>query len=114
MRTMTIGELEKKYFPRLTYETRPAPWWARLLMTKDATAITLGHTIYFKEPERWSIDNLPILAHELVHVRQWTEIGATKFVAQYLWYHLTRGYWANPFEEEAYNFQLKITRELPT
>jgi len=46
-----------------------------------------------------------LIRHELVHIEQIDRLGPVKFTALYLWYALTKGYKANPFEIEAYRRQ---------
>lgn len=46
-----------------------------------AAAITLGSVIIIRER---CCDDEALLAHELVHVRQWAELGVLRFVTLYL------------------------------
>lgn len=51
-------------------------WLPALL---GATAVALGRRVY------WSHDIVPsLVAHEMVHVRQWREHGTVRFLARYL------------------------------
>ncbi len=72
-----------------------APFWLR----PDMLGVTLGACIYFRpgvyDPGRR--ESIELLAHELVHVRQYAQ-GMTVF--KYAWASL-RGYWLNPYEVEA-------------
>ena len=72
-----------------------------------AAAITIGSVISVR---RRSADDARLLRHELVHVRQWRELGVAGFLVRYLGAYLTwrlRGYghWAAyrriPLEIEA-------------
>ena len=74
---------------------------------RGAAAITLGRVVSVR---RASSDDARLLAHELVHVRQWRELGAVRFLARYVGSYLAwrlRGYghWAAyrriPLEVEA-------------
>ena len=47
----------------------------------QAEAITLGRTIFVREH---ASDHQGLMAHELVHVRQYKELGAVRFLARYL------------------------------
>ncbi|MBW3557233.1 MAG: DUF4157 domain-containing protein [Actinobacteria bacterium] len=52
-----------------------------------AAAITLGNLISVR---RSAADDDRLLRHELVHVRQWRELGAVRFLVRYLGAYL---YW---------------------
>jgi hypothetical protein len=77
------------------------------LLTPGVVAMTLGHWILLR---RGHEQDEGLLAHELVHVRQWREFGAVRFVWRYLGSY-ARGrlhglghreaYAAIPFEHEA-------------
>lgn len=43
--------------------------------------MTIGHTILVRPGRE---DDEALLAHELVHVRQWAELGPVGFLARYL------------------------------
>ncbi len=68
----------------------------RWLLNKDVNAITLYPFIFYN-----GIPTVEVRRHELVHVIQIERIGWLKFYALYLWYSIRKGYWHNPFEEEA-------------
>lgn len=66
--------------------------WVDGPVPRGAAAITLGSVIIIRE--RCCGDEA-LLAHELVHVRQWSELGAVRFVTNYLAAYLAwrlRGY----------------------
>jgi hypothetical protein len=72
-----------------------------------SAAITIGRVVSVRK--RFAGDEL-LLAHELVHVRQWRSLGVTGFLVRYVGSYLRgrlRGYghWAAyrriPLEEEA-------------
>lgn len=76
-------------------------------LPKQADAMTVGRTIYVR-PGHEASDTL--LAHELVHVRQWQQYGAFGFLRRYLGAYLANllrlrdhmdAYRAIPFEAEA-------------
>ena len=52
------------------------PW-----LTPGVAAMTLGRVILLR---RDHAGDTALLAHELVHVRQWRELGATRFLWRYL------------------------------
>jgi hypothetical protein len=62
----------------------PPTWYLRLVRKR---AITLGHGVWFREPEH--VEDRALVAHELVHVGQYEELGVPRFFATYLW-HLAR------------------------
>ncbi len=66
-------------------------------MQGPAHAVTLGRVIVVP-PESRPSDRL--LRHELAHVRQW-RAEPLSFPVRYVWHHIRRGYWNNPFEMEA-------------
>ena len=56
----------------------------------DPAAVTVGRHI-FLQPAFWPPERLPafvLLAHELVHVRQWRGMGPWRFLIAYLWDYL--------------------------
>ncbi len=62
----------------------PPTWYLRLARMR---AITHGHSVWFREPEH--LEDRALIAHELVHVAQYTDMGVPSFLATYLW-HLAR------------------------
>jgi hypothetical protein len=91
---------------------QPAPGWLALLWGGSVSAMTLGNTVYVTPA---SLDTDPaklglLIVHELVHVHQWAQLGAVRFLWRYLSGYL-RGrftglshqdaYRAIPFEVEA-------------
>lgn len=78
------------------------PW-----LTPGVAAMTLGRFILVRRGHQGSV---PLLAHELVHVEQWRQTGALRFLTQYTGAYLRGrraglGHWdayrAIPFEQEA-------------
>lgn len=87
----------------------------RTFHTQDAEALTFGSTIYVRAPQRpGDPGQLRLLAHELVHVRQFERLGSDlgAFSAEVA-RQLVRAGWdeeATPFEREANGLVL----DLPT
>lgn len=50
-------------------------------------------------------DHQTLRRHELIHLEQIDRHGPIIFTILWCWYTLTRGYWGNPFELEAYRRQ---------
>lgn len=76
-------------------------------LPKQADAMTIGRTIYVRPGHERSES---LIAHELVHVRQWQQHGHVGFLRRYLWDYLRNlvhlrnhmaAYRAIPFEAEA-------------
>lgn len=66
-------------------------------MPPGSAAITLGRLIIVR---RGAADER-LMRHELVHVRQWRELGVLRFLVQYLGAYL-RGRWDGYGHREAY------------
>lgn len=58
--------------------------------------------VYILEP--WFNDRL-IRIHEVVHLRQIQREGSVRFSCRYMWWLVRFGYWANPYEVEAYRIE---------
>ena len=67
-------------------------------LTPGVAAMTLGRLILLR---RGHGDDEALLAHELVHVRQWRELGAARFLVRYLGAYL-RGRAAGLGHQQAY------------
>ena len=82
------------------------PRWLR----PDMCGVTLGSRIHLREGayDARTADGIELLAHELVHVRQFFE-GMT--VGSYVW-ACRRGYRRNRFEAEAYDLAARIRAEV--
>lgn len=73
---------------------------------RGISAITFGKfIIYFDEIRE------DVVVHELVHVKQYRELGVFKFLYRYLKEIYNHGYRWNIFELEAYNIQDKFLGE---
>ena len=48
------------------------------------------------------IEYTQVMRHEAIHIVQQREGWLLKFLAQYVYWLIRRGYWKNPFEVEAY------------
>ncbi len=65
---------------------KPAPRWMRRLWRNGITAMTLPGAIYVS-PVALTADRerlADLISHELVHVRQWRELGTVGFIRRYL------------------------------
>ncbi|REK24784.1 MAG: DUF4157 domain-containing protein [Actinobacteria bacterium] len=63
---------------------RPAPRWLRALWGRETRAMTIGSTILI-DPEALALERLTsLLKHELVHVRQWRQLGPVRFLSRYI------------------------------
>jgi hypothetical protein len=85
-----------------SYNSRIARFVGWLNRAKFGYAVTISSTctLYSCAPEQVTAD---WRRHELVHQRQYRELGWYTFMRRYLWYNLTKGYQSNPFEIEARN-----------
>lgn len=91
--------------------------WAGMLVARGASAWTLGRRVLIRE-DHWGVDGTDhLVAHELVHVSQWSERGSVRFLFDYLRAYLrgrVRGYghWAAyreiPAEVEAYDLEAVV------
>lgn len=65
---------------------RSAPRVMRRLWARDISAMTLGNTIFFDPAVLTAAQPRSglLLVHELVHVRQWGELGVIRFLWRYL------------------------------
>ena len=91
---------------------RPVPKWMARLWRKDLAAMTLPRAIYIRSDVlAGDASRLArLVGHELVHTRQWEDLGASKFLKQYLGDYLRarrrglshqRAYLAISLEKEA-------------
>jgi hypothetical protein len=103
---LTVEQIERLALVPLVDRTRArivrVPWLA-----PGTSAMTLGRLILVRTGHE---SDEALLAHELVHVRQWRELGGLPFLREYLgtyWRGRRRGlghrdaYLAIPFEVEA-------------
>lgn len=79
------------------------------VLPRGADGMTIGRWIFLKH-DRDRTGDRELLAHELVHVRQYLELGYLRFSIRYLWHyaagllahrHLRRAYLSIPAEVEA-------------
>jgi hypothetical protein len=69
------------------------------LLSPATAGLTLHYGIFIRSPF-WSARDL--VAHELVHVRQYEQLGGfASFLRRYLWECVTLGYSKAPMEQEA-------------
>lgn len=91
-----VGPLD---FERIV--VRPAPAVMRRLWLGPVAAMTLGRRIFLGEDKHSPTEFRRLLVHELVHVRQWRQAGATGFVRRYIGDYL-RGRLGGSGHEDAY------------
>ena len=78
----------------------PFSWYLRAVRK---SAITIGNHIWFTNVEKR--DDIALLAHELVHVAQYRELGIPRFLARYGWEMMRAGFRYSrrlPLEAPAY------------
>jgi len=82
---------------------RSAPVVMRRLWGRDISAMTLGKTIFLDPALMMAAQHRPglLLVHELVHVRQWGELGVIRFLWRYLTAYLG-GRWKGLGHRAAY------------
>jgi Domain of unknown function (DUF4157) len=82
---------------------RSAPGVMRRLWGRDISAMTLGKTIFLAPALITAVQHRPglLLIHELVHVRQWGELGVIRFLWRYLTGYLN-GRWKGLGHHAAY------------
>jgi hypothetical protein len=83
-----------KYNSFISRLFQPIPW-------KNEWAITLGQTTYFSCDS--NLVDVKWHEHENEHKKQWKEDGSIKFICNYIWWNITRGYYKNPYEVDANN-----------
>lgn len=105
----------------LRVNLRQATGFARFLSSsrfakRAIVAITLGHTINFREKDGFNDQTaagLALLAHELKHVEQIERDGLVRFYVNYLRDYLRYGYGEKiAYEGEAYALQRQIRLHL--
>lgn len=61
--------------------------------------MTFRYAIFVRNPD---LQDVPLLAHELVHVRQYEQAGSiNRYLEEYVRQLVTHGYQSMPFETEA-------------
>lgn len=84
-------------------------WFARFMR---ASAVTIGHTVYYALPEAKVTERLR--RHERIHVRQYAQLGTLGFLLRYLGEYLNgrlkgkdhkAAYLAISYEKEAFNLE---------
>lgn len=86
-----------------TVTVRPASTWMRRLWGDGIGAMTLGRKVFI-DPALLVADDSSlarVLVHELVHVRQWEDLGSFRFLVRYLGDYL-RGRLGGKTHREAY------------
>ena len=81
----------------------PAPRVLRRIWGEGIRAMTVRKTIFVDPPVLGGtmVGSRSLLVHELVHVRQWGELGVLGFLWRYLGGYL-RGRWSGLSHREAY------------
>lgn len=80
----------------------PAPSWMRKLWRGPVAAMTLGRRVFLASDDVPTDVLRRVLIHELVHVRQWQQAGAIRFLFRYLTDYF-RGRWHGLDHESAYH-----------
>lgn len=71
-----IGDLERIR----VHTSGPPAWYIRAVKKR---AITLGRHVWVRDARL--VEDVPLLAHELVHVRQFRKMGIVAFGWRYFW-----------------------------
>lgn len=81
----------------------PEGFYKRWMRRKgfDGMVTFTGRMLITKE----HYDNVPLIAHEWMHLLQQRKEGKLLFAIKYTWHNLFRGYANNPYEKEARAFQ---------
>ncbi len=91
----------------------PGRWLPPLLR---AGAVTIGDRVFFRAGryEPGTAKGLALIAHEAVHVGQYREMGAVRFLAKYLWGGLKCGFRhdRHEMEQEALAVQARVRGDL--
>mgnify|MGYP000494544900 CR=1 FL=1 len=72
------------------------------LPKKPYAGMAIGNRIFIREDAKITQE---LIAHELVHVKQYRTHGFIKFLSVWLWEFMTKGYWNIRWEVEAYERQ---------
>ena len=69
-----------------TVRVRPAPRWLRAFMSQRVSAITLPWAVYLRADAMALPESVlgRLMLHELVHARQWKELGTLRFTVRYV------------------------------
>jgi hypothetical protein len=94
VRRLQVDEIPLPEHPGLSAAAK-----ATGLLTPATAGLTLRYGIFIRSAV-WGVRDL--VAHELVHVRQYEQFGGfAPFLRQYLWECVTQGYTQAPLEQEA-------------
>jgi len=86
---------------------------ATLVAPPDKIALTSGYTVYWKGSfDQCDEVDMNVLMHELVHVRQYEDLGVVWFALEYAAETAQHGYDGNRFEKEAINFVAVYSPEM--
>jgi hypothetical protein len=76
---------------------------AAAYLKERRVAVTIGNKIYLHNCSREEfLKNKKWVCHELVHTFQYKRLGGFRFMIEYLFEMLTKGYHKNKFEIEAH------------
>jgi hypothetical protein len=79
-------------------------------LNSGSVAIVFGRTIHLWKVDKNSfLQNQRWLLHEMEHIRQYKELGFTRFIWLYLLESIRKGYHNNRFEVEARKAEEKTT-----
>lgn len=109
-----VDRVSVSYGSQMMEEWNVGPWKVRF--GTPSAGQTFGHRIYIKDPfRRKNLRQIRLLAHELVHSKQFERYGRTlsNFGYHYFkqYYLAGRSYRQNKLEREAYDFPVPFQRE---
>jgi hypothetical protein len=111
-RALKIQDVSKIRILTVKRITHPLSWMFDVLasftksVVSNPVGLTLGHTILIQKNHQ---DNLSLIAHELVHVRQYESFGNHRiFLTEYIYQCLRFGYPNAPLEKEADAISVKV------
>lgn len=78
----------------------------------EVDAMTFFDVIIFKEGISTSPVSIALVAHEMVHIDQYHDLGFSQFLATYIAQNLTSGYENSAIEKEAYKVQTTIAAKI--
>jgi hypothetical protein len=100
VRLLKVEQIPLPYHPQLRQAAQESG-----LLSPETAGLTLRYGIFIRSPFWGACD---LVAHELVHVRQYEQFGGLEpFLRQYLWECLTLGYTKAPMEKEAQTVALR-------
>ena len=84
----------------------PEGYYKRYMKRKgfDGMVTFTGYMLIAKK----YFNDVPLIAHEWMHMKQQQKEGRIMFAIKYTWHNLVKGYDTNPYEVEARAFQQYI------